>query len=82
MCIDLIQDLFSTLDLAKNMNRKSMTTKAIKELGSNALDKRLWNAKKVQEKSTVIGAIIATTEVHFDGLTNYFISMHSTAYAE
>jgi len=82
ICIDLIQELFSTLDLAKDINRKNMTTKAIKKFWSEALTIRLWKAKKVQDKCSVISAIISTTETHFEGLTNYFISMHSTAYAE
>lgn len=81
-CIDLVQELFSSLDLAKKLDRRVMSVKAIKEFWADTLDKRLAKAKKVQGKCAVIAAMIATTEVHFEGLTNYFISMHSTAYAE
>lgn len=82
VCIDLIQELFSALDLAKKLDRKSMSVKTIKKFWSDTLNKRLEKAKKVQGKCSVIPAMVATTEVHFDGLANYFISMHSTAYAE
>lgn len=81
-CIDIIQELFLTLDQAKKIEKSNMTKEQIKEVGRLQLTKRLELAKKAQKKCPTISAMIKTTQVHFDWLTNYFISLHSTAYAE
>ena len=81
-CIDIIQDLFLTLDHAKVMERSTMTQEEIKERGKQKITERLNRAQKAQKKCPTISAMIKTTQVHFDGLANYFISLHSTAYAE
>lgn len=80
--IDIIQELFLTLDQAKQLERSTITKEEIKEIGRQKLTQRLELAKKAQKKCPIIAAMIKTTQVHFDGLTNYFISLHSTAYAE
>jgi transposase len=81
-CIDIIQELFLTLDQAKQLERSTIKKEEIQEIGRKKLTKRLELAKKEQKKCPIISAMIKTTQVHFDGLTNYFISLHSTAYAE
>jgi len=81
-CIDLIQNLFNVLDSANEIDRQNLTKEEIKNIGASKLKERMKKAEKNVKKCKFIWAMIATTKLHFDSLSSYFLSMHSTAYAE
>jgi len=68
--IDIIQRLFDVFDYSKN-----------KDIGTKELRSWLNYASKIKTNQE-IKSMVSTIELHFETITNYFVSRHSTWYAE
>ncbi len=88
--IKIIQKVFKVLDSPKiedwdtniTIENPEKRQAEIKRKWREKLENRIIYAKKYTKKVPEINSMIKTTQVHIDGLVNYFLSGHSTAYAE